>query len=432
MSLLTKCNQQLAVILSKKSKFDGRFLLLGLLGIYFLPILVANALHIPYNQWRHFWWLLPGVNKMTLPFGDLRVITSGLECYQLGYDALVNNPCDPWKRTMNYPRIWSLLAQIGLNQSHTILLGIICIVTFFVLIFILIGKLNQIEAFIYALIIFSPSIMVAIERGNNDLICYIILGVSIILLKKYNLFKKILASILLLFASILKLYPVFAFISILKNKKEDFFIFLSVLSAFIIYIIFSYKSLILVSEATPRPTKLAYGGQVIFAIILKNLQKKLGFSLAEITNLKPQLILFLICLIIIVILAYKKAQNNYQANLLNCDYIDSFRIGSAIYLGTFLIGNNYDYRLVFLLLTVPQILDWIKNKHPISEISLITLMAIISTLYLSSVSANIGGNFVYLEETINWLIFFCLSYTFMLTLPNFWQSKLKLKPSNRF
>jgi hypothetical protein len=36
----------------------------------------------------------------------------------------------------------------------------------------------------------------------------------------------------------------------------------------------------------------------------------------------------------------------------------AFRMGALVYLGTFLVGNSFDYRLVFLLLTLPQLLRW--------------------------------------------------------------------------
>jgi hypothetical protein len=34
--------------------------------------------------------------------------------------------------------------------------------------------------------------------------------------------------------------------------------------------------------------------------------------------------------------------------------LDAFRMGAAIYTGTFLLGHNWDYRLIFLVLRIPQ------------------------------------------------------------------------------
>jgi hypothetical protein len=103
-----------------------------------------------------------------------------------------------------------------------------------------------------------------------------------------------------------------------------------------------------------------------------------------------------------------------KLNDLNFNQIDAFRIGSSIYIGTFFIGNNWDYRLIFLLFTIPQILLWIKTKSRISPISALALIGIILSTWLS----RIGDLIYHLDEPINWLLFFFFSYTVILTLPN--------------
>src|SRR5262249_28027873 len=38
-----------------------------------------------------------------------------------------------------------------------------------------------------------------------------------------------------------------------------------------------------------------------------------------------------------------------------------FLMGSAIYVGTFAIGANFNYKLVFLLFCIPQLMVWARN-----------------------------------------------------------------------
>ena len=40
----------------------------------------------------------------------------------------------------------------------------------------------------------------------------------------------------------------------------------------------------------------------------------------------------------------------------------AFRMGASIYIGTFLLGNNWDYRLAFLVLVLPQLLEWTRSS----------------------------------------------------------------------
>ena len=37
--------------------------------------------------------------------------------------------------------------------------------------------------------------------------------------------------------------------------------------------------------------------------------------------------------------------------------------GASIYIGCFILGNNFDYRFTFLILTIPQMVSWIYIKE---------------------------------------------------------------------
>jgi len=395
--------------LSKISKCDGRFLLLAILIIYFIPILIAFfSSHYP-ESWNSR-LVYPLVSKMLPAFADMRVITAGAECIRLGYDVLIENPCDPWQRPMNYPRIWSIFATWGINQSHTIMMGFLCGLLFFILVFLIIKRLNYTEALLYGLILCSPSIMLAVERGNNDLIIFIILGIALLTMQTNYLYLKFISLGMIMFASIIKLYPIFTISSFLRMKKQNFIFFLiSTITLFGIYVIANFDSLMLVSKATPRSKSLSYGGKVIFNIIAG---EHFASSFQWVISL---LMIFSLSSILLISFFLVRGDNTLnKLNDLNFNQIDAFRIGSSIYIGTFFIGNNWDYRLIFLLFTIPQILLWIKTKSRISPISALALIGIILSTWLS----RIGDLIYHLDEPINWLLFFFFSYTVILTLPN--------------
>jgi len=413
--------------LSRTSKLDGRFLLLTILILYFLPIILTSHFFIYYpKSWNNSSFIYPLVPKMLPPFADMRVIAAGAECIRLGYDVLIENPCDPWLRPMNYPRIWSIFAFWGINQSHTVILGIICGLLFFVLTFVTIERLNYLESFFYALILCSPSVMLAVERGNNDLIIFILLALCLLLIKGRNLIGRSFGYALILLSAILKLYPIFALTSSLKEKRRDFLlIFIAISIAFVIYVIANIESFSLVSKATPRSTLFSYGSKVIFDVILFNIG---GFSkifleakIAKITQIVA-LLIYVLSIFTVLLTAYvlvKRGEDLYEEESeFGIHKIDAFRIGSSIYSGTFLIGNNWDYRLIFLLFTIPQILAWLKIGNNFSAIAGLALVGIISTTWLS----NRSSDFFYLDELINWLLFFFYVYALILTLPKWLKS----------
>jgi len=51
------------------------------------------------------------------------------------------------------------------------------------------------------------------------------------------------------------------------------------------------------------------------------------------------------------------------------------------------VGNNFDYRLIFLLLALPQLVDWARRPaHPLSMLASVTIVAILVLLWVGSLS----------------------------------------------
>jgi hypothetical protein len=62
-------------------------------------------------------------------------------------------------------------------------------------------------------------------------------------------------------------------------------------------------------------------------------------------------------------------------------------MGAFVYLGTFTIANNFDYRLVFLLLTLPQLTEWVRMpRHRLSTLAAAALVGILLLLWVGSLS----------------------------------------------
>ena len=61
--------------------------------------------------------------------------------------------------------------------------------------------------------------------------------------------------------------------------------------------------------------------------------------------------------------------------------------GGLIYLGTFATANNFDYRLIYLLLTLPQLCEWAGSKgNPRAPLAATTLAAVVMLLWVGSLS----------------------------------------------
>ncbi|MCL6436036.1 MAG: glycosyltransferase 87 family protein [Leptolyngbyaceae cyanobacterium HOT.MB2.61] len=348
-------------------------------------------------------------------FGDMRVITAAYECIQKGYNVFQENPCDPWGRTINYPPIWYMPAALGIDQNSTVLLGITVVFLFFALTFKLIGNINYLEAIIYSSILFSPSIMLAVERGNNDLIVYSFLAVSLLMLNHKDILVRGFSYSLIVFAAVLKLFPIFAITALLKEKRR---IVLAIapfmMGVFITYIVFMLDDLKFVNSVTPRAALMSYGNMVLFDLLSLHFDR-IGIDLPRGLGF----LFFYASVFFILVFSWALAKHRHslfqdKQELLAEPYMDGFRIGSCIYLGTFIIGNNWDYRFIFLIFVIPQLLVWIKSRSPLQLIATMALSGIVLTVWLSRYSYEVFG----LDELINWLLFFYFACMLALTLPD--------------
>jgi len=90
----------------------------------------------------------------------------------------------------------------------------------------------------------------------------------------------------------------------------------------------------------------------------------------------------------------------------------AFLFGSGIYCGTFLLGTNFIYRLMFLLLCVPQLQDWMSqrsaDKGRILTIEGWLLTTLLIVLWLNG-NANGHTTFLWTPQLFDWLLFFGLA-----------------------
>ncbi|MEW6614773.1 MAG: glycosyltransferase 87 family protein [Thermodesulfobacteriota bacterium] len=406
-------NQKTLRLLAYKNEYDLRPFLISIIILYFLIIYISSF----FMSYHLFWRNYLGVPALSPGFADLRGLLSGVESYREGYDPYLDNPHDPFGRKFNYPRIWLNLSVLGITQSLTNLVGIIFAFLFFILLLLIFNKINLGELVFYALAIISPTVMLSVERGNTDLVIFmlIVLGLLILNSKKNSSFW---GYFLLIISTILKLFPIFAFASVLREKK-GVCIFTSIF-ALIIFSLYIYLSndFFLISRNTPRSMGMSYGGLITFDWINTIIKRVLEFNIPRPTII----IIYGIFIFFIFLLSYVLAAKfggitkDYEPSL----HLDAYRTGSFIFIGTFIYGNNFDYRLIFLLIVLPQMTLWIKEQKEFSKTSKYALILLILTLYLSRLGPNYNLN---IDEFINWTLLIYFIWTNLVILPN-WAKKI--------
>jgi hypothetical protein len=401
----------------------GKLVLISATTLIWLLLLILFKVYGYHQTWEL--WKVPTWDP---PFLDFRLIPGSADSFRHGYEPSVENPYDTTQRIFNYPAFWRLFFYTGITQDDTIWISVTMIVLFFIAVFLFPERLSLVGAVAMLLVIFSPAAMLLYERGNVDLIVFF-LCVMIVLASSYS---ASLAAGLIAFASIVKLFPFFGVTILLKEANHKFWsLFAGCCLILTVYMVATWNSVKASWNLTMRGDTISYGTNVIvtqygemFAAILS---RWLSHHRTELLLKYGPHLVGLILLLAITVLAVMNTQGPETVAERN---LAAFRMGASIYVGTFLLGNNWDYRLAFLVLVVPQIVDWFRSEHKLTHIlawfsMFLVLVSCwhfwISVIPLESIFGSTVAPakfWMILDETVNWLLFASLAYLLVVSLPN--------------
>lgn len=352
-------------------------------------------------------WMVP---QMSPAFADLRTITHGGESVKMGLDPMKENPGDPWNRPLNYPRVWQLLYTFGVSSADTLWIGFTIALLYLLGVAIFLGTADLPTISFSLLFVLSPPAMLGLERGNIDLLMFFLVSMAVVLWQKHH----VVAGILMLSTAVLKLFPVAAIGVFFGGKKPRVTVVgIVLLVVFLSYCIVTLADLQLISEGTPRSIRLSFGMNVIWMAI----DYKYG-------SLPGTMIRVLTYLVVIAVIAgslllpknkVERESPEYRAIPMEV----GFNVGALIFIATYLLGNNYDYRMIFLTFVAPQLIFWIRGTSRYRPILCgIILFSCVFTLWSDLFRSSVA--LVVLAEIANWIIFSGL--LFIIIRSSFWDS----------
>jgi hypothetical protein len=113
-------------------------------------------------------------------------------------------------------------------------------------------------------------------------------------------------------------------------------------------------------------------------------------------------------------------------------------MGASIYVGTFLLGNNWDYRLAFLIFVLPQLLEWTKSSAPrchrmiaIFVLGIVYAICWHFMLWFAPWLASVKEVLFVLDEIMNWLLVAGFSYLLAASMPGWVRETLSLVSAKR-
>ena len=317
--------------------------------------LCIGIFYLSLNQ--ELWFLIWGSLSVPpqIPFSDLKAHIHFYNCHEAGIDIFSEKcPLIPYGggAISTHPSIWlNLVSFFKLNKN--IYFNAFILISYFAYFYLFLNLFKTFDSFhnkVFLLIFFfSTTNFILIERDSTDLLIFIFF--SLIMLFKSNVVKLLLIFI----GTSLKFYPIFSLLIFVKNKK---FFYLSVLS-FILFIYLFYLDEILSTSENLIEMALftAYGSRTMFKAFYY-LSENYGFFLNEnniefFRNIAVSLILIYSIILTLLSYFYFKIKSSIKFSLAE----EYFLLGSTIYIGTFIFAANADYRLIFLIFTIPYILQ---------------------------------------------------------------------------
>jgi hypothetical protein len=220
--------------------------------------------------------------------------------------------------------------------------------------------------------------MLCVERGNPDLLLFPIVLLAVLVSTRTRA-RQLVTGALLLFAIVLKLYPAFAAGSLLRRAtRPAVAVTAAVAAASAVYVAATYSYLHEILSSIPQSSVLTYGvrraSQWFSALAVRALHHfgsyrawdvllvlaglALGWALSR--RLRPRL-------------APPPPDPAAVRDL------DLFWAGACIYVGSYAVFLSHDYRLIFLLLTAPQLVRWLRAREVLAYV---TVPALLVTLWL--------------------------------------------------
>jgi len=372
-------------------------------------------------------WQLWGVPTELPPFLDFRLIPGSAESFRRGVEPTIRNPGDPSGRIFNYPFIWRLFFYTNITQEDTIWIAVTMLVMFFVSVILIPQRPTILGALLTLLVVFSPASMLLYERGNADLIVFFICAMIVLAVDR----SAILTAGLIVFGGIVKMFPMLGLTVLLKEPRRRFWI-LTVTSVVImvVYSLLTFKSQSAAWNTTMRGDGASYGSFVLITRLGDNLQE----LLPGLTRGQWSLVFEFLALVFILLPAILAVRRSDWLGTIQERNLTAFRMGASIYVGTFLLGNNWDYRLAFLIFVIPQLSEWMFDKNKRYRFISVGVLALI---LLSCWHFLVQFDFPFIplkdptnrkfivDELINWLLLMGLAYLLTVSIPDWFRQDLQ-------
>jgi hypothetical protein len=349
---------------------SGRLVVVAMLAAYFAMLaLVGGA-----DNWDRL-----GVDPVSPSFADMRSVTSGWECTRAGVDVLPRNPCDPLGgRPANYPHVWMWPAVLGFGQESTVALGVFVVAAFFAAAVLVLPRgAGRADAVVYGLALCAPAVMLGVQRGNVDLALFVLVVAGVLVLQRGTTGAWSGTGLIVL-AGVLKLFPIFALTVLARLPLRRALVLGSAAAGlFLAYVLVTLDNIRLIRTVVPQTDYLSFGVRRLTHWV--NGELNAGWAWASglvherlgLAGLDALIIAAVVVVVLVAGIAVPRLLPGNSADPAAQRDLDLYYAGAGIYVFSYALFRSWDYRLVFVLLTIPQLMRWVRRRNPVGVLGLV-------------------------------------------------------------
>lgn len=323
-------------------------------------------------------------------FTDTRTVTDSIDCVLAGKDPYVVTTFDPWRRVYNYPPIWLELRHLGITSRSSNLIGTMMAFATAATLLFLFNAQTWISAALIFFAVISPAVLFAVERGNIDQIIFFLLVFGLVLIdRQHESRRPFLKGLLIVLLTVLKIYPVAAVAIFVRNRKGILAATLTAVLSLTALLLTAGQRLAAIFENTPRDSLMTFGAIPFFLSINSPTFHRLVPMIQTHYNGASFGAILLGVPAMLAGAALGGRLDRFLPPIDRQSARGTIAIaGLAIFCFTFILGSNYDYRLIFLLPGLAYLVEDLNQN--ISQRSVPAILLILLLLWKPMGLSSIG------------------------------------------
>jgi len=294
-------------------------------------------------------------------FYDLHILLAGLRVHETGTDPLALAP-ESVGTLYNYPRAWLWFAALGPQYLPAPVLGLVLGLGWILALVLSADVRGPGLAVALSLALLSPPVLLALERGNSDLVVALLALLAALASTRFAHA----APFLITAAGILKLFPVSALaLGLLSAPGKNRFRLLPWCvgaAVFAVYWAVHFPDLLRISTKTPRVTGASFGSNVVPMRYAPHLDAWFDITLGPAAVLALATLLCSVWLALAACLGWRLGAT-FAPLLAARRAVALFAVSALLFVSAFALGNNFAYRFIVVLPALPLLWHAVTSNH---------------------------------------------------------------------